>query len=154
MDCLKLFSESSIASGVRRIEAVTSLGAINYYNSFSKKYTQIGNALKNIQNPLKSVENLMSENKNLKERLEFLEKERVIINKKDLVKSIKKINDLNVLVCSTEIESKSLKNISFEFINNYKNFFLAIFSIVNNKVIFNIGISRDLITKKIGMHQN
>ena len=83
----------------------------------------------------------MSENKNLKERLEFLEKRELLSIKKDLVKSIKKINDLNVLVCSTEIESKSLKNISFEFINNYKNFFLAIFSIVNNKVIFNIGIS-------------
>ncbi len=144
----KIISESSIASGVRRIEAVTSLGAINYFNSFSKKYTQIGNALKNIQNPLKSIENLISENKNLKERLEVLEKRELLSIKKDLVKSIKKINDLNVLVCSTEIESKSLKNISFEFINNYKNFFLAIFSIVNNKVIFNIGISRDLITKK------
>ena len=78
----KIISESSIASGVRRIEAVTSLGAINYYNSFSKKYTQIGNALKNIQNPLKSIENLISENKNLKERLEVLEKRELLSIKK------------------------------------------------------------------------
>ena len=41
-----------------------------------------------------------------------------------------------------------MKNISFDLIKNSEKFFLALFSVQDGKVIFNIGLSKDLINQK------
>ena len=69
----KIISESSVASGVRRIEAITSINAISYFESIAKDFNLIKQIVKNYQNPIKAVENLILENKKLKDKVDFLE---------------------------------------------------------------------------------
>ncbi len=144
----KILSESSVASGVRRIEAVTSFGAASYFESIFSNFEQVKSILKNTQNPVKAIENLIFENKKLQDRLDALEVKEYAIIKDNLLKSVKKINQINTLVSSVDISSKLLKNISFDLIKNSKKFFLALFSVQDGKVIFNIGLSKDLINQK------
>ncbi len=144
----KITSESSVASGVRRIEAVTSFGAVSYFNSILSDFNDVKNIVKNTQNPLVTIENLMVENKKLRDKVESLEAKELVDLKENLIKSIKKINDFNALVFSSNMSSKLLKNLSFDLLKNSEKLFLALFSINNNRVIFNIGISKDLLKQK------
>jgi len=144
----KILSEGSVASGVRRIEAVTSFGALSHLESISSDFEKVKRVLKQTQNPIKAIENLILENKNLRNMLTSFEVKEYDEIKKDLVKSIKKINGINALVLSVNISVKLLKNMSFDLLKNSDNFFLALFSVQDEKVIFNIGISKDLIKNK------
>jgi len=144
----KILSEGSVASGVRRIEAVTSFGALSHFESISSDFEKVKRVLKQTQNPIKAIENLILENKNLRNMLTSFEVKEYDEVKKSLLKSIKKINGINALVFSVNISVKLLKNISFDLLKNSENFFLALFSVQDEKVIFNIGISKDLIKNK------
>lgn len=144
----KIISESSVASGVRRIEAITSINAISYFESIAKDFNLIKQIVKNYQNPIKAVENLILENKKLKDKVDFLESRESDLIQEKLLKSIVKIKEINVLIFSSETSPKMLKKISFNLLNKTSNLFLALFSAHEDKVIFNLGISKDLIELK------
>ena len=144
----KIISESSVASGVRRIEAITSINAISYFESIAKDFNLIKQIVKNYQNPIKAVENLILENKKLKDKVDFLESRESDLIQEKLLKSIVKIKEINVLIFSSEMSPKMLKKISFNLLNKTSNLFLALFSAHEDKVIFNLGISKDLIELK------
>ena len=144
----KILSEYSVASGVRRIEAITSFAALKYYESALSDFNQVKKILKNTQSPIKTIESIILENKKLQNRIGALESKEFDSIKEDLLKSVVKINGIRTLILSNNISTKLLKNISFDLLKNSENFFLALFSIQNDKVIFNIGISNDLIKQK------
>ena len=73
----KIVSESGIASGVRRIEALTGKGVLNYYKSLEEKIAKASELLKTnpdqlidkITHTLAQVKELSSENESLKAKL-------------------------------------------------------------------------------------
>jgi alanyl-tRNA synthetase len=69
----KILSESSIASGIRRIEATTSQNVIDYYREKELALMNISNLLKNPNNIITSIQNLQTENSNLKKNLQNFE---------------------------------------------------------------------------------
>ena len=144
----KILSESSVASGVRRIEAVTSFGAFSYLKSILSDFNQVKSIIKNTQNPVTAIKNLISDNKRLKDKINELENKEIVAIKENLLKSIKKINNVNTLISSTNVSVKLLKNISFDLLRDSEKLFLALFSTDGDKVIFNLGISKDLIKHK------
>lgn len=74
----KIIKEESIASGIRRIEAITGLEALNYIN---KKFTIIDtltNSFKTSSDEIISkIENLIKENKEFKKQIDNYEKEKI-----------------------------------------------------------------------------
>lgn len=69
----KVISESSIASGIRRIEALSGAKAQAYFEEKEMKLNEISTKLKSPKDVVKSVENLVSENMELKKMLEKYE---------------------------------------------------------------------------------
>ncbi|MFK8012795.1 MAG: alanine--tRNA ligase [Marinicellaceae bacterium] len=94
----KIFSESSIAAGIRRIEAVTGESAINYVQNNQSKLDQIiyqsHSSLDTVNNKVKDI---ITKNKKLEKQLQTLEQKIAGNKAEDLWSNIQVHNGINFL---------------------------------------------------------
>src|SRR5690606_30503984 len=69
-------TETAVAAGVRRIEAITSDAAKEYFQSQTEALNEIKSILKNANDPLKAIASLQDENNTLKKQVETLSREK------------------------------------------------------------------------------
>lgn len=148
--CFKIMSETGIAAGVRRIEAITGEALIKYYNDEIDKLNVMTTMLKTNQNDVVSkVQNLIEENKNLKSELESLKKKASMNVASDI--NIESINGLNVIIKDFECGSvNELKDIVDSIKDKTKDYVVIGIGKCNNQVPIVVAIS-DMAIKK-GLH--
>lgn len=73
----KIISESAIAAGVRRIEAITAGKAEAFYHKQLSLISEIKELVKNPVDPVKGIRNLLEENQKLRGQLEHISMEKV-----------------------------------------------------------------------------
>ena len=144
----KITSEQSVASGIRRIEAVTSIKAIEFYEKNLYDLNLIRQKLKNKQDPLKVIENLILENKRKSDIIGRNEKEKLEVLKKTLLNDAKSINGINLIISKLDVSAKVLKDIAFQFVKKSSKTFVFLSSVVDGKLILNLALSDDLIVEK------
>ena len=109
----KIISESGIAAGVRRIEAVTANKAEEYLNQQIRELTAIKSFFKNNANTAKNISDLQEENKDLQKEVEKLRAMQAAALKDSLIASAKIVNGQKVVVARLkDIDSKSAKTLS------------------------------------------
>ena len=141
-------SESAIASGIRRIEAITNDAVRDYYFEQDEAYGKIKAVLKNPADLLKSVQNLQDENNRLKKEIEQLNKLKAASFKDDLIKNKKEINGVNFIGALLDTDAGSMKNIAFEIAGEIGNLFFIGGSDLDGKAILTIYISKNLVETK------
>ncbi|MCK4561971.1 MAG: alanine--tRNA ligase, partial [Flavobacteriaceae bacterium] len=144
----KIMTESAIASGIRRIEAVTNDAVRDYFLVQDKELLKVKNVFKNPSNILKAIESLQDENSKLKKEMEQLLKEKAGSLKDDLIKNIENINGVNFISAKVELDSNTIKNLAFDLANKIDNLFFIAGSNFNNKAILTVYISKNLIADK------
>jgi len=144
----KIMTESAIASGVRRIEAVTNDAVRDYFLVQDKELLKVKNAFKNPNNILKAIENLQDENSKLKKEMEQLLKEKAGSLKEDLIKSVENINGVNFISTKVELDGGTIKTLAFDLVNKVDNLFFIAGSNFNNKAILTVCISKKLVADK------
>jgi alanyl-tRNA synthetase len=145
---LKIISETAIASGIRRIEAVTSLKARQYYRSQILMLEEIKNSLKSKTDPVKSIISLQDENAKLKKQVEELIKEKAGSLKKNLKNNIIEINGVKFISAKLDLDANSIKTLAFEINGEEENLLQVYGADVNGKAILTIMISKDLVEEK------
>jgi alanyl-tRNA synthetase len=93
----KIVSEGSIASGIRRIEAITGERAIAWYQDKEKTLLQIEEMFNKPQDVIKAVTNLLDEKNSLLRQIEAYEKEHVTSFKAELLKNVQKVGDIRLI---------------------------------------------------------
>ena len=144
----KILSESAVASGIRRIEAITGNAVMLHF----KEQSQILNDLRVLMNqqkdPLKVYSSLVRENLDLKKEISSLNILKLKAIKSDLKKTITQQNEINFAAQEVDLDAKSIKSLAFEIGDELENLFLVLASRKNNKPILSCYISKNLIKSK------
>ena len=143
----KIISESSISSGIRRIEALTSKEADNYILNESNIIKKLKLLLKT-NNIVSAVNNILNKNKILEDEISDFSKIKKMNLKVDLKKNILKKNNINILINDFDSEPLDLiKSLGFELKNEFKNFIFLATTINNLKPSILLLISENLVDK-------
>lgn len=144
----KITSESAIAAGVRRIEAITSSKAEHYYVDKANKLDAIADELKNPKDIIKAVKDLITRNNTLTKELEQLQKDKAKIIKGDLKSNIHAVNGLNVLNEIVDLDGGSIKDILFQLKGEVDNFVGVIGGKNDGKCTLSIIASDNIVADK------
>ena len=146
----KLTSEGTVASGIRRIEAITSSKALQFYEDQFQENKEVKLLIKN-NNLLKGVHQLLDENQKLKKQIEKLSSQKVGDLKLDLLQKVVDINGVNFIGSEIELDNKSIKNLAFELTKKDEKLVLVLATKESEKVTLTVAISKGLIEQK-GLH--
>jgi alanyl-tRNA synthetase len=131
---LKIISESSVAAGVRRIEAITALEAANYIRSEIGVLDQVRELLKNPKDIVASVKNLAEEKHALEKKLESINVERANQLKDVLVGKASVTNGHTLIVEKISVPNADvLKNIAYALRNQFDDLLLVLAADVDSK---------------------
>jgi len=144
----KITSESAIAAGIRRIEAITNDATKEFYFESNRIYAEIKELLKNPANPQKAIIDLQDENTILKKQIEGLLKDKAKNLKGDLIKEVETINDVNFLAKKLDLDQNSIKDLAFDLGNQLDNLFLVVGTESNGKAFLTCFISKNLVEEK------
>ena len=84
----KIISESAVAAGVRRVEAITGIGFEKYLHGQLQILRDIGGLLKNPKDPLKAIESLQADHNALLKTIELQRREKLAVVKSELLKRL------------------------------------------------------------------
>jgi len=148
----KITSESAIAAGIRRIEAVTGEKAEAYIDEQTKTLEQLKALLKTPQDLLKSVETLVQENNKLQKQLEAAEKEKAQMLKQELKNKAQQVNGITLVAEKVKAPSPAiLKDIAFQLKGEIKTLVLLLAAEIDNKPNLTVMIDEQLV-KSHGFH--
>lgn len=143
----KIKSESAIASGIRRIEAITNLAVGDYFETIDKQFEEVKKTLKHPVEPVKAIQNLQEENINLKKQIESLLKDKAKNLKSELLAELKEVNGIQFLAKQLDLDAASIKDLCFEMGQQSNNLFLLFGADNNGKALLTCYISKEVVAE-------
>jgi alanyl-tRNA synthetase len=144
----KILNETSVASGVRRIEAIAGEAAKNYMTEQDEVMEAIKKRLNNPKKTLPAVEKLIAGNKQLQEEIEKLQNERMAMVKSGLKARLSKQKGLAFLAEEVNLDAAAMKDLSFQLGGEIDPMVLLLASEQNGKVLLSLYISKELAAEK------
>ena len=111
---LRVIAESSIAAGVRRIEAVTAEGAENYTFMLQDSMRELRALFNNVPNLAQTIRKSIEENAELKKQVSDYVKEKVAMLKKELIAKAVERHGVKVVVFRGEANVDAIKDLAFQ----------------------------------------
>ena len=111
---LRVVGESSIAAGVRRIEAVTAEAAENYTFMLQDSLRELRAMFNNVPNLSQTIKKAIEENAELKKQVGDYLKEKVQQLKKELIAKAVERNGVKVIVFRGEANVDAIKDLAFQ----------------------------------------
>ncbi|ASS49354.1 MAG: alanine--tRNA ligase [Candidatus Fluviicola riflensis] len=140
----KLRSESAVAAGIRRIEAITNEAVEHYYAEQETKLETVNELLRNPKDLPKAVEDLIARNNQLMKQVEFFKKEQAKQVKVQLKSSIQSLGDVSLLEAVIDLDAASVKDILFQLKGEVPNLVSIIGSTDEDKCAISICIDENL----------
>ena len=144
----KISSESSISSGIRRIEALCDAKADEVISNKLNEYEAISKLLKHPQELLSAVELLQSNNQSLQKKLDSYNLIRLKEVKKQLLSNRKELDSFSIIEDQLDLSADEMKQIIFDIKAEMKNLVVLLLSKQNNKPFISLMISEDLVKSK------
>lgn len=147
----KILSEAGIASGVRRIEAITGLGVYEYLNELDNEIDQISHKLKtNRSSLLDKAESLTQEVRTKDKEIEELKRKLAKDIADDIINSGQDVDGAKVISYKVEnMDMDSLRNLGDEIRNKIGSGVVVLASINDDKLSFLSMVTKDLNSKGI-----
>ncbi len=140
-------AETAVASGIRRIEAVTGNEAKKRVYDQADTFEKLKSQLKNPQDVIAAVAALQDENSKLKKELESLNKQLVAQLTTELQNSSLTQGKMSVIVAEVDLDGAGLKDALFKLGQNHQNLIAVLGSKKGNKPLLSCYVSKALAEK-------
>ncbi len=130
----KITSESAIAAGVRRIEAISGKAAEQYINEQLEQLQEAKEILKHPKDLIKSIQSITEENNRLKKDFEKIEQVQIKALSRELLKKVYTINNIQFIGEIVEVSNaNALKKLAFELKSQASNYVVALAANIEGK---------------------
>ena len=147
---VKILSESSVAAGVRRIEAITGAKVEEMMDTIEDTLNELRQLFNNAPDLKVAIRKYIEENAGLKKQMEAFMKEKEALVKSKLIGNAKDVHGVKVIKAVLPIPADSVKNIAFQLKGEFPtNLFVAIGSTDNGKPMLTVAVSEDLVATGI-----
>jgi len=142
---LKIFAETGIASGVRRIEAYTGVRAHRWVNDGEATLAEIAGSLRgNRGDVLAKVEALQTQQRDMAKQIEKLQGAMAANQGADLASQAVTVGDVQVLARQIDGDSKALMSTLDNLKSKLERCVVVLAAVENNKIALIAGVSKDL----------
>jgi len=145
----KIIAESSVASGVRRIEAVTGAAAVSYMQQTTSILRNSAKLLKEKPETLSErIEKMLQQQKAGEKEIEKLKSQIATLAAGGTTDVIQEINGVKTVVKRVEVQSPAeLRDMADKFKDRLKSGIVVLGSTAGAKVFLTVGVTKDLVKK-------
>ena len=151
---VKILSESSVAAGVRRIEAITGAKVEEMLDSIQDTLSDLKALFNNAPDLNAAIKKYIEENAGLKKQVEEFMKEKEAEVKAKLLNNAKDIHGVTVIKATLPMPADTIKNIAFQLKGQVtENLFVVIGSVFENKPMLTVMLSDDQVKNGLNAGQ-
>lgn len=148
---LRVIGESSIAAGVRRIEAVTAEGAEQFVYAQQDLIRELRALMNHMPNLAQAMKKSIEENAEMKKQIEDYIREKSMRLKEEIVAKASESNGIKVMQFVGKANADAMKNVAFQIKAETTDSFVFVAGIIDdNKCTLMLILSDDLV--KEGLH--
>ena len=145
---VKIMSESSVAAGVRRIEAITGAKVEELLYNIQDTLSELKGMFNNAPDVKAAVAKAIEESASLKKQMESMVKEKAAQAKQTLIASSTMINGINVFKGVLPLPADAVKDIAFQLRAEQENALVIIGSVYDDKPMLTAAASDSLIKEQ------
>ena len=143
---VKIISESSIAAGVRRIEAITGRGVEDMLDSMQDLVSDLKALFNNAPDLMSTIQKAISENKELQAQVDEFKAQKAQEFKQSLIEKARDINGVKVMSAVLPLDAQNAKDIAFQLRGQFTERLLVVIgSIAQGKPTLTVSLSDDLV---------
>ncbi len=146
---VKIMSESSVAAGVRRIEAITGKKAEELFYDLYDERNHIRSLFNNIPDLKTVIRKTLAENEALRSQVEDAMREKAERVKYEMIANKREINGINVLSASVDIAPGFAKDIAFQLRKEVQDSLVVIGSIYECKPMLTAAASDSIVARGV-----
>ncbi len=140
----KILSESAVAAGVRRVEAVTGPAAERFVNDELAVLAELRRALKNARDPVAQVEQLQESLKEMNRKIEAMSGARAQHMKAELLGAAREFEGVNLLVRRVSLDdARAVKDLVYQLESELRPAVVILGFVSNDKPQLMVRISED-----------
>ena len=151
---VRIMSESSIAAGVRRIEAITGKAVEELMDRQQDMITGLRSLFNNAPDLIGTIQKAISDNAELKKQVEDIMHERAAELKKQMIADQREVNGLKVLKAITPLGAEFVKDIAFQLRAEVENSIVVIGSVAGGKPLLTAAASDGAVAAGVNVGKN
>ena len=144
----KIHSESSVAAGIRRIEAITGAKAEDMMFEKAEMLDGLRALLRNPNNVRKSIEELVKENQNMQKRVEDFQRHKAKEWKSILKNDREEVNGMQVVMREIDVAQNVIKDMLFQLKGELDNSVFIAALKTSDKITLSVAVSDDLVNDR------
>ena len=143
---IRILSESSVAAGVRRIEAITGQKVEEMLDGQQDLMRSLKETFNNAPNLVATIKNMVAENAEVKKQIEQFKREKEVELKRQFLSGATEINGIKVVRIGGDLEPDSVRNIAFQLRAENQNLVVVAGTAFSGKPMLTVAVSDDLLS--------
>ena len=144
---VKIYAESSVAAGVRRIEALTGKGALDYYSTIEQRMKLLHEMFNNAPDVVTAVQKHMADSELMKKKIEDYMQQQAVVLRDSMMKLAEDINGVKVISFTGQNDPEMYKSIVPYFRGKFadQKFLLIIGNVYDGKPSLTVFLSQPMV---------